>query len=62
MNTHKNILTAIVTSAFLAASSQADTIVQWGAPGGDTEIVTSGNADSTSTSTTYTAGNTITFM
>ncbi|MEJ6647663.1 MAG: hypothetical protein QNL24_10130 [Akkermansiaceae bacterium] len=61
MNTsHKNILTSIAITGFLATSSQADTIVQWGADGGDTEIVTSGNADSSSTSTSYTAGNTIT--
>jgi hypothetical protein len=61
MNTfHKNILTSIAITGFLAASSQADTIVQWGADGGDTDIITSGNADSASTSTTYTAGNTIT--
>ena len=40
--TLKNILITTAVVYFPATSSQASTIVQWGAPGGDTGILTSG--------------------
>lgn len=54
------IVGLVLAITSLAAPVQASLIVNWGAPGGDTGIITSGNADNSTIGTTYTSGTTIT--
>ena len=49
----KNILIAGSTFTLLAGSLQASVLIKWGEAGGDTEIITGGNADNSSIGRTY---------